>query len=223
MKIVAVNGSPRKNWNTDIMLHKALEGARSAGAETELVQLYDLDYKGCRSCMACNLAGGGSYGRCAYNDGLKPVLDRIDGSDGLILGSPIYWGDVTGAMREFLERLLFQYTNFDREESLYTGNLKTGFIYTMNAPSGYMNELYKKYADFLSMHFEYAGTVECAETLQVEDYSRYHLGFSTGNREKPGGRRCFRRTAAGLSSWAAASPQSNVPGERPVAPRTRNL
>lgn len=88
MKIIAVNGSPRKNWNTDILLHKAMEGAESAGAQTELIQLYDLDFKGCRSCMACNLADGKSFGRCAFNDGLKPVLDEIDKSDGLILGSP---------------------------------------------------------------------------------------------------------------------------------------
>jgi multimeric flavodoxin WrbA len=184
MKLIAVNGSPRKGWNTDILLHKALEGAESAGAQTELIYLYDLDYKGCRSCMACNLAGGKSYGRCAVNDGLKPVFEKIEQSDGLILGSPIYWGDVSAMMRAFLERLLFQYTNFDREESLFTGHLKTGFVYTMNAPSGYMDDVYKKYAGFLGMHFEYTGTVECAETLQVEDYSKYHLGFFDGEQRR---------------------------------------
>lgn len=83
-------------------------------------------------------------------------------------------------MRAFLERLLFQYTNFDKEQSLYTGHLKTGFIYTMNAPAGYAAELYRKYEAFLKMHFEYIGTVECAETQQVEDYSKYHLGFFDG-------------------------------------------
>lgn len=177
MKITAVNGSPRKNWNTDILLKKALEGAESAGAQTELIDLYDLDYKGCRSCMACNLTDGKSFGHCAVNDGLKPVFEKIGQSDGLILGSPVYFGDVSAMMRAFLERLLFQYTDFDNGKSLFAGHLKTGFIYTMNAPEGYLSELYQKYAGFLKMHFEYVGTVECAETLQVEDYSRYHLGF----------------------------------------------
>lgn len=134
--------------------------------------------------MACNLADSASFGRCAVGDGLKPVFEKIERSDGLILGSPIYWGDVTAMMRAFLERLLFQYTNFDDGKSLFAGHLKTGFIYTMNAPAGYMNELYQKYADFLKMHFEYTGTVECAETLQVEDYGKYHLGFFDGEQRR---------------------------------------
>jgi multimeric flavodoxin WrbA len=181
MKIIAVNGSPRKEWNTHILLNKALEGAKSAGAEVELINLYDLDYKGCHSCMACKVKDGKSLGHCAVNDALKAVLEKIDHADGLILGSPIYWGDVTAQMRAFIERLLFQYTNFDNGQSLFKSHLKTGFIYTMNAPAGYLDSLYEKYAGFLGMHFEYVGTVESAETLQVEDYSKYHLGFFDGD------------------------------------------
>jgi hypothetical protein len=51
----------------------------------------------------------------------------------------------------------------------------------MNAPAGYNDAMYKKYQDFLSPHFKYIGTVESAETLQVEDYGKYHLGFFDGN------------------------------------------
>ena len=68
------NGDKRKsekNWNTDILLQKALEGAKSMEAETELIRLYDLDFKGCRSCMACNLRDGKTYGHCAWNDELR--------------------------------------------------------------------------------------------------------------------------------------------------------
>jgi Multimeric flavodoxin WrbA len=53
MKIIAFNGSPRKKWNTATLLQKALDGAASKGAETELIHLYDLNYKGCISCFAC--------------------------------------------------------------------------------------------------------------------------------------------------------------------------
>ena len=52
MKVMAINGSPRKKWNTATLLDKALEGAASQGAETELIHLYDLNYKGCISCFA---------------------------------------------------------------------------------------------------------------------------------------------------------------------------
>jgi multimeric flavodoxin WrbA len=113
VKVLAINGSPRKRWNTATLLNNVLEGAASQGAETELIHLYDLDYKGCRSCFSCKLIGGKSYGRCATKDDLTPVLEKIQLVDALILGSPIYFGEVTGAMRSFLERLLFPNTVYD--------------------------------------------------------------------------------------------------------------
>ena len=87
MKVIAVNGSPRRGWNTATMLGSALEGAASRGADTELVHLYDLDFRGCTSCFACKMKDGRSRARCAMRDGLTPVLDSIATADGLILGS----------------------------------------------------------------------------------------------------------------------------------------
>ena len=78
MKVIAINGSPRKKWNTATLLEKALEGAASEGAETELIHLYDLNFKGCTSCFACKLKDGKSYGKCAMKDELTPVLDKIE-------------------------------------------------------------------------------------------------------------------------------------------------
>ncbi|MDR2137612.1 MAG: flavodoxin family protein, partial [Synergistaceae bacterium] len=75
-KVIAVNGSPRKTWNTATLLRHATEGAASKGAETKLVHLYDIDFKGCVSCFACKRKEGKSRG-CALNDGLKPLLDEI--------------------------------------------------------------------------------------------------------------------------------------------------
>ena len=57
MKVLAINGSPRKTWNTATMLNKALEGAASEGAETEIIHLYELNFRGCTSCFACKLKG----------------------------------------------------------------------------------------------------------------------------------------------------------------------
>ncbi|HEX7714554.1 MAG TPA: flavodoxin family protein, partial [Bacillota bacterium] len=92
MKVIALNGSPRKNWNTATLLRRALEGAISQGAETELIHLYDLNYKGCISCLACKTRNGPSYGKCAVNDELAPVLRKVAAADAFILGSPIYVG-----------------------------------------------------------------------------------------------------------------------------------
>ena len=81
MKVTAINGSPRKSWNTATLLKKALKGAASQGAETELIHLYDLTFTGCTSCFACKTKGGKSYGRCAVKDGLAPVLKKVGAAD----------------------------------------------------------------------------------------------------------------------------------------------
>ena len=125
MNVIAINGGPRKKWNTAMMLEKALEGAASKGAGTELIHLYDLEYKGCISCFACKKRGGDNYGRCGVKDDLTAVFAEIEKADALILGSPIYFGDVTGALRSFLERLLFQYHVYTMpRQSLFSKKIK---------------------------------------------------------------------------------------------------
>jgi multimeric flavodoxin WrbA len=141
MKVIAFNGSPRKKWNTATLLEKALEGASSQGAETELIHLYYLNYKGCISCFACKTRDGKSYGRCAVMDELTPVLEMAGAADGIIFGSPIYFGTATGQIRSFMERLLFPYSTYtDPPGSLFTGKARTGFIYTMNVDEDMMKE-----------------------------------------------------------------------------------
>lgn len=107
-KIVIIDGGPRKNMNTALMLRRFEEGVKSVGddVDVKVVRLYDLDFKGCISCMACKLKGFASN-VCRFNDALTPILKEIAQADGLVLGSPIYFGEVTGLMRAFLERLVF--------------------------------------------------------------------------------------------------------------------
>ncbi len=106
-RIIAINGSPRKNGNTATLLDKALEGAKASGPDdvvTECIDLYDLNYSGCRSCFACKRIGGKSYGKCAVQDDLHAVLEKVLTSDGIIIGSPIYYRNITGGLHSFLER-----------------------------------------------------------------------------------------------------------------------
>jgi len=139
MNILAVNGSPRKKWNTATLLEHALEGARSHGADCELVHLYDLKFKGCISCFSCKEIGGKSYGRCAVKDGLTPLLTQAAQADALILGSPIYFGAESGEMRSFIERLLFPYVTYTPSYAAIFGRkIPTAFIYTMNVSSEFM-------------------------------------------------------------------------------------
>lgn len=99
-KIIIIDGGPRRDMNTARMLQKVSEGARSAGEDIEVrtIRLYDLDYKGCLSCMACKIKDRASN-VCRFKDALTPVLEEIAHADGLVLGSPIYFGEVTGQMR----------------------------------------------------------------------------------------------------------------------------
>jgi multimeric flavodoxin WrbA len=182
--VIAINGSPRKKWNTAMLLEKALEGAASRGADTELVHLYDLDYQGCTSCFACKLKGGKSYGRCAICDGLTPVLDRIRDADALILGSPIYFGTVTGEMKSFMERLLFPYLRYTSPPStLFDRKIRTAFIYTMNVSEEQMKAVqYPVHIglneNILARTFGHAESLCSFETLQFEDYSKVVFSYT---------------------------------------------
>ena len=178
MQVIGINGSPRKQWNTATLVAKALEGAAAQGAETELVHLYDLDFKGCTSCFACKTRGGKSYGRCAMKDGLTPVLESIATADALVIGSPVYFGSVTGETRSFMERLLFPYLTYTVPYgTLFPQKLATAFIYTMNVTEERSREFGYEY--FINANERYAqmllGTAEslCAfDTCQVDDYSK---------------------------------------------------
>ena len=179
MFVIAINGSPRKNGNTATLLNKALEGAAAHGATTELVHLYDLNFKGCVSCFACKLIGGKSYGKCAYKDGLTPLLEKIESADAVVLGSPIYFSEVTGEMRSFMERLVSQYLVYDKNYSSI--NLKKkpiGIIYTMNAPESMIQEIeYDRITSrYENMFARFMGPTESllvTDTYQFNDYSKY--------------------------------------------------
>ncbi len=178
MNIIAINGSPRKKWNTATLLNKALEGAAAHGAETELIHLYDLDYKGCISCFACKTRGGKSYGTCGFNDGLTSVLQKIAQADALIIGSPIYFGSVSGETRSFLERLLFPYLTYTVPyASIAPKKIATAFIYTMNVKEeqsrefGYQ-DLFNANERYLRMIFGSSESLYCYDTCQFEDYGK---------------------------------------------------
>ena len=179
MKVIAVNGSPRKNWNTATLLQKALDGAAAQQAETEIFHLYELNFKGCVSCFACKTKNGQSYGRCAVKDDLTAILKKVENLDVIILGAPIYYGSVTGEMKSFMERLLFPYSTYtDPPGTLYSRKIRTALIYTLNAPEEAVQERgYDKYfqANEMTMErvFGFSETLCSFDTYQFEDYATY--------------------------------------------------
>ena len=178
-KIMIIDGGPRKNMNTAAILEKFAEGAREKGVEVEIIRLYDIDYKGCRSCMACKIKGKASN-VCKLKDALTPVLEEIAQADGLVLGSPIYFGDVTGQMRTFLERLAFPWLSYNDYSMTAPKKMPVLLVETMNGTSERNNS-----QGYGSMEYCIASALGQPEhlkaynTYQVKNYDFYELaGFS---------------------------------------------
>ncbi len=182
MKIHVLDGGPRKKWNTNRMCESFAEGARSKGAEVEIVRLFELDYRGCYSCFVCRRKGGESYGRCGYPDKIRELLEQVALGDGVVFASPIYFGEITAQLRGFMERLCFPFQTYDEQYSQVTPKrLETAVIYTMNVTE-------EAFLDYLGTwalgHFEgvlarifTAPERICAfNTYQFSDYDKYVSG-----------------------------------------------
>ena len=179
MKILGINSSPRKHANTAQVVEKALEGARSVGAETNLIHLYPLNYKGCASCFACKRREKNAA-LCVLKDELRPVLEEAMQSDVLIMGAPIYYSTFNAPFLAFVERLLFM--NFTYEPSAPTkfqGSIATALLCTMNVDDQQLEQygyfgMVKNYMDYLGMVLR--GPTEwlpITDTKQFDDYSKY--------------------------------------------------
>ena len=180
-KIIVIDGGPRKTMNTAQMLQRFVEGAKSVSEQIEVmtVRLYELDYKGCMSCMACKVKGRASN-VCKLKDALTPILEEIAQADGLVMGSPIYFGDVTGQMRTFLERLAFPWLSYNDYSMTAPKKMPVVLMETMNGTPERNNS-----QGYGSMEYCIAAALGQPErliaynTYQVKDYSRFELaGFS---------------------------------------------
>ena len=101
MKVVAFNGSARKDGNTAILLNEALAPINAAGIETKLIQLAGKKIRGCIACYKC-------YERknrqCAVDDDLNECIREMVSADGIILGSPTYFADISSEMKALIDR-----------------------------------------------------------------------------------------------------------------------
>ncbi len=105
-RIVALVGSYRKGGVVDQAVSEVLRGAEERGARTETVYLIDRHIEFCRNCRACTQTPGATRGRCVQEDDLEGILAQIDAADGLVVGAPVNYYNVTAVTRRFLERLI---------------------------------------------------------------------------------------------------------------------
>jgi len=176
-KIILIDGGPRKNFNTASMLQKFAEGAMSVSDQIEVktVCLYGLDYKGCMSCMACKVKGKASN-VCKFKDALTPVLEEIAEADGLALGSPIYFGDVTGQMRTFLERLAFPWLSYNDYSMTAPKRMPVVLMETMNGtPERNNSQGYGSMEFCIQTALGEPEHLVAYNTYQVKNYERFEL------------------------------------------------
>lgn len=171
-KIIAVNAGPRKGWNTDTLVNEAARGAEEAGAEVIKFDLFRLEkYTGCISCFGCKKEK--FAGHCVCRDGLTPVLDAIRESDGLIIGSPNYLGDVTASFRALYERLIFQSLTYNLEKpSCNQRQVPVLLMMTSNAPDQAYLPLLRNYQGVLNRFVGPTEVFTSGDTLQLADYSK---------------------------------------------------
>jgi len=105
MKVLLFNGSPHKEGNTAFALKAAAAELEAAGIETELI---DVGANQIQSCTACNRCARNRDCKCALpDDGVNGWIDKIKEADGIVLGSPVYFGESTASIKAFLDRAFY--------------------------------------------------------------------------------------------------------------------
>ena len=101
-KVIVFRGSPKKNGTSAALLAELIKGIKSKGAQVVEYDLNDKDLHGCQACNACKKEGANA---CVQNDYLKPMYADLKDADGLVLGTPIYMGNVTAQAWILIDRL----------------------------------------------------------------------------------------------------------------------
>ena len=172
--ITIIDGGPRGNMNTAAMAAAFTDGARDGGAQVKTFRLYDIDYKGCRSCLVCKLKGR-KMALCAYRDGLTEVLREATYADAVVLVSPVYFGRVTGQMECFVERLVFPWLSYDDHSLNPPKRIPWAVIYTMNDTKDNLRGLRSFELLVGGFYGDMPEKAVAYNTCQVDDYDRYDM------------------------------------------------
>ena len=105
MKVLLINGSPRKTGNTFLALSEAARTLEKHGIETEIVQIGTKPVRGCIACSQCKTL---QLGRCVFDDDVcNRISGKLDGADALIIGSPVYYGQPNGSVLSLMQRMFY--------------------------------------------------------------------------------------------------------------------
>ena len=102
MKVLLINGSPRKDGNTAIALNEMIKVFEKEGIETEIMHIGHKDIRGCIACGKCR-----QLGKCVFDDIVAEAGEKLAQADGLVVGSPVYYASANGTVTSFMDRLFY--------------------------------------------------------------------------------------------------------------------
>lgn len=108
MKILLINGSPKREGNTFIALSEVAKTLESEGVDTEIIHIGHKDIRGCIACRKCV-----ELGKCVFDDLVNEVSKKFEAADGIVIGSPVYYASPAGTLISFLDRLFYS-ASFDK-------------------------------------------------------------------------------------------------------------
>ena len=105
MKVLLINGSPRKKGNTFLALSEVAKTLEAQGIETEIVQIGNKPVRGCIACGQCQMK---QLNRCVFDDDIcNRISEKLDSADALVVGSPVYYGQPNGGVLSLIQRMFF--------------------------------------------------------------------------------------------------------------------
>lgn len=151
-KVVCLIGSPRANANSTIIAERFMETAKNLGADVLSFTLNKLQYRGCQACMVCKT----KLDKCVLKDDLTEVLAAVQDADILVIATPIYYGEVSGQVKAFIDRT-FSYFVPDFGTNPNRSRLKPGkkmvFIQSQGHPEKErFQDVFARYAFFYDWH-----------------------------------------------------------------------
>lgn len=169
VKVTGIIGSPRTGGNTAHLVETALKSAESAGAETELIDLASATIEPCVACDICK-----STGECAIYDDMREIADKLVGSDGIIIGSPVYFGSVTSQLKMMMDRTRPLRANFQLRDKI-CGGISVG-----GARNGGQESTISVIHDFFLIH----DCVVVGDGAPLAHYGGTGVGGPKGDTEK---------------------------------------
>ncbi len=135
MKILLINGSPKKSGSTDASLRIVADELQAAGIETEIIHVGHKSVHGCIGCFKCFQTG-----KCVFDDVVNEVAEKFRAAEGMVIGAPVYFAGMPGTLKSFLDRLFFSLNADDKRMKVGAAvvtSRRSGSVTTFDAINHY--------------------------------------------------------------------------------------